>query len=215
MIPSRFVTEYPERCLDLMLLMEPVARKRDLIGSFSLLVAAAAFTIPYERAKARHVLAQPFNEADLYSSLEDLEQTPLLKAPLWDGHSPGQWTYGRVKDVGKGDWINVPQGTPLHEMVHDTMSKRKSRDVFRVIRNALAHGNIVYLDESRRERAGRKVFYLAFLSHYHETKAEQEADGTLRMVMVPEADFLNFVKCWVKWLQRFPAEDNHIEGAAA
>jgi hypothetical protein len=72
-----------------------------------------------------------------------------------------------------------------------------------------------YLDKSRGERTGRKVFYLAFLSHCHETKAEQDADGSFRMVMVSESDFLNFVKCWVEWLQRFPAEDNLIESTAA
>ena len=33
-------------------------RKDKLLGSFSLLVAAAMFTIPYERLKARHPLAR-------------------------------------------------------------------------------------------------------------------------------------------------------------
>ncbi len=49
MIPARFVVEYPQRCLDLIESLEPTARSRELLGSFSLLVAAAVFVIPYER----------------------------------------------------------------------------------------------------------------------------------------------------------------------
>jgi hypothetical protein len=48
-IPHRFVTEYPERCGQLLLDLEPYARKRNLLGSFALLIASAAFTIPYAR----------------------------------------------------------------------------------------------------------------------------------------------------------------------
>jgi hypothetical protein len=49
MIPQRFVTEYPERCGQLLQMLEPQAREHDLLGSFALLVASAAFTIPFAR----------------------------------------------------------------------------------------------------------------------------------------------------------------------
>lgn len=39
MIPARFVVEYPQRGLDLIEALEPTARQRELVGSFSLLVA--------------------------------------------------------------------------------------------------------------------------------------------------------------------------------
>ena len=47
MIPERFVTEYPKRCGQLLAMLESQARQVDLVGSFSLLVASAAFTIPF------------------------------------------------------------------------------------------------------------------------------------------------------------------------
>ena len=56
MIPEKFVTEYPARCMDLFALLEPAAREKQLLGSFSLIVATSVFMIPYERMKARHPL---------------------------------------------------------------------------------------------------------------------------------------------------------------
>ena len=47
MVPARFVTEYPQRCLELIDALEETARRRELVGSFSLLAAAAVFVIPY------------------------------------------------------------------------------------------------------------------------------------------------------------------------
>jgi hypothetical protein len=41
MIPNRFVTEYPVRCLELLDAMQPIAEARDLLGSFALLTAAS------------------------------------------------------------------------------------------------------------------------------------------------------------------------------
>lgn len=49
MIPQRFATEYPERCGQLLEMLEPQAREADLVGSFALLIASAAFTIPFGR----------------------------------------------------------------------------------------------------------------------------------------------------------------------
>ena len=60
MIPARFVVEYPQRCLDLIEALEPTARQRELVGSFSLLVAAAVFVIPYERMGSQK---HPLNKA--------------------------------------------------------------------------------------------------------------------------------------------------------
>lgn len=59
MIPARFVLEYPQRCLELIEFMEPFAEQRELVGSFSLLVAAAVFVIPYERMRSeKHPLSR-------------------------------------------------------------------------------------------------------------------------------------------------------------
>jgi len=45
-IPARFVVEYPERCLDLIDALEPTARQRELVGSFSLFVCGSGLCHP-------------------------------------------------------------------------------------------------------------------------------------------------------------------------
>jgi len=51
LIPARVVFEYPQRCLQLIEAIEKVAMDRNLVGSFSLLIAPSLFVIPYARTK--------------------------------------------------------------------------------------------------------------------------------------------------------------------
>ena len=83
MIPARFVVEYPQRCLDLIEAPEPTARQRELVGSFSLLVAAAVFVIPYERmGSQKHPLHRAARDADLFRALKSLRKKPFITAPF-------------------------------------------------------------------------------------------------------------------------------------
>jgi hypothetical protein len=41
--------------------------------------------------------------------------------------------------------------------------RRSADDVLRSLRNALAHGNIIFLDEEFRENTGRRMAHMAFL----------------------------------------------------
>jgi hypothetical protein len=185
-------------------MMEPNARQADLLGSFALLAASAIFTIPYERVKAHHILARPAEDVPLYQALKVLEGRPFLSSELWRDANPGEWNYLRVQPSSEHAWMNFPSVTPISEVLDDTMSERSTGEVLRVIRNALAHGNVIYLNKERREVAGQRAYYLAFLSHYRETREEQERDRTFRMVITSEEDFLRFVKGWARWLQQFP-----------
>jgi hypothetical protein len=97
MIPARFVVEYPHRCLDLIEALEPTARERELVGSFSLLVAAAVFVIPYERMRSqRHPLHKPTRDVDLFRALKSLRKQPFITARFWNGSRPNTWRFSRV-----------------------------------------------------------------------------------------------------------------------
>jgi hypothetical protein len=65
MIPVRLAVEYPERCLRLLEELEPSARKPELVGSFSILVASSAILIPYERMQSRHQMHRKERDSDL------------------------------------------------------------------------------------------------------------------------------------------------------
>lgn len=71
MIPSRFVTEYPARCRKLLDMLEAPARKADVVGSFALLAAAAAFAIPFARmTEKKHSLGAPEGSLHLAEAAE-------------------------------------------------------------------------------------------------------------------------------------------------
>lgn len=206
-VPSRFAVEYPERALALIRMLEPRARSRDLVGSFGLLAAAAVLTIPYERMQKKHFLHRPETEHDLGGALKQLRKVPFFRAPFWRAEKPGRWWQSHiVSAVDNVDgWRDENGQHPLAaEAVNRIDERRRFADaVIRVLRNALTHGNIIYLDEDFREIAGRRMAYMAFLSRHEETEERQATSETYRLVVTTEDEFLRFVKLWAEWISGF------------
>lgn len=95
MIPERFVTEYPERCGQLLDMLEGPARDADLLGSFALLVASAAFTIPFARmSEEKHALGRP--EDELFAAVEALKGDAFHEAAFWNGAKPSFFRYAVI-----------------------------------------------------------------------------------------------------------------------
>jgi hypothetical protein len=200
MIPNRFATEYPKRCLQLLEAFEPMARNRDLLGSFSVMLASSILLVPWERAKNRHPLTQEHG-GGLQAGLRRLEKQRWLKADFWQSASIGEWRFSRIM----GNPNNVAgwqddQDRPSFSSEANTIGQCQVGKVFLVLRNALAHGNIVYLDQMGLETAGGRVQHIAFLSRYDGNAEQQEKDETYRLVVVRENDFLPFVQAWAHWV---------------
>ena len=85
------------------------------------------------------------------------------------------------------------------------MRSENANRVLRTIRNALAHGNVVYLDKNGHETPGKQLVYLAFLSKPDKEDKKDNGDG-YRIVIFDEESFLAFLKAWIDWLRRFPPE---------
>ena len=213
-IPSRFAIEYPQRALQLIKLFENKARQHDLLGSFGLLAAAAVLTIPYERMKASHFLHDEEQDHDLAAQIKQLEKVKFLAAPFWGKEAPGEWRQSRIMDSVDQveDWKD-DHGQPSLSENANTMKKRKAEEVIRVLRNALAHGNIIYLDKDGREIANNRMVYLAFLSRYEESKEQGELAETYRVVVTSEDEFIRFVKAWANWVSRLPLDYRVAEAA--
>jgi hypothetical protein len=206
MIPQRFVTEFPERCGQLLAILEPQAREREQIGSFALLVASAAFTIPFARmTEAKHPFGRP--ERALFRAIKRLRGRPFLQAPFWNGAAPRVFRYAKIVNNPEiaAHWRN---GAGIHP-IHSTEENNGST-VLRTIRNALAHGNVVYLDEYGHESPGHRLRFLAFLS-----KPEDKNDPSHRVAIFGEEDFVTFLKAWIAWVQTFPQEREFVFAEAA
>ncbi|MBZ9944492.1 hypothetical protein LB533_25695 [Mesorhizobium sp. BR1-1-13] len=194
MVPERFVTEYPARCRQLLDILEAPARKADLVGSFALLVASAAFTIPFARmVEKAHPLGAP--EDKLYDAVEGLKKQSFADAKFWQGAKPGFFRYAKIVTEAENSvrWRNAKGEHPLA-----SSEMKDANIILRTIRNALAHGNVVYLDKDGYETPGNRLVYLAFLSRH-------EGDG-YRVAIFDEETFLAFLKAWIGWLQTFPPE---------
>lgn len=215
MIPQRFATEYPARCMQLFELMEPAARKHELIGSFSLIVATSVFLIPYERMKARHPLYLPDQDAHIDNRLRAIERQSFLKSEIWNGELPGPWWFSRImNDLNQTScWEDEKKQHPMAGKADNSIEKRTTNDVLRVIRNALAHGNVVYLDENGFETKGARVQHLGFIARYEENEEETAKAKTFRLVVATEESFLHFVKSWARWLAKFSFEVEFLDAA--
>jgi hypothetical protein len=201
-VPDRFAIEYPRRALELIGILEGPARENSLLGSFGLLAASAILTIPFERMRTSHFLHDNARDADLVKNLKELEKAAFLKAPFWrNAPDGGTWRQSRiVNTVDKvHDWLDQDGHDP-RSVEADTIQSRKASEVLRVLRNALAHGNVIYLDKNGQEIAGNQMVYMAFLSRYEETSEQREHAETYRVVITTEEAFLHFVKSWAEWI---------------
>jgi hypothetical protein len=204
MIPERFVTEFPERCGQLLDMLERPARDADLLGSFALLVASAAFTIPFGRMVEKgHPLGKP--EGGLFDAIEGLKKDSFVGALFWNGVRPAFFRYATiVTDVEDSiQWRNERGEHPLK-----SSEVKDANIILRTIRNALAHGNIVYLDKNGYETAGNRLVYLAFLSRHDGGKG-------YRVAIFDEEGFLAFLKAWIGWIKAFPPERALVFAEAA
>lgn len=202
-VPDRFAIEYPQRCLQLMGALEGYARDNQLMGSFALLAAASVLTIPYERMKAAHPLYNKVKDDELTQALKNLQKIPFLEAPFWQGDR-GFWFQTRVmNDVNdSGNWRDEEGHRPLSEAAKNTIDNRKTDAVLRPLRNALAHGNIFYLNARGYEVAGDQMKFLAFASRYEETEAQRANSCTFRLIVAGEDDFFRFVRSWAEWVSQ-------------
>jgi hypothetical protein len=213
MIPKRFATEYPERCLQLLDAFEPIAQDRDLFGTFSVMLASSILLVSWERANNRHPLKQEHG-GGLQTALKALERQKWLGTDFWEDTDPGKWRFSRIMGDPNGvyEWKDEG-GNPSFSGDADTIQKRTVGEVFRVLRNALAHGNIIYLDKKGRETEGARFQHIAFLSRYEETEEQRAAAETYRLLTVRETDFLPFVKAWARWVVAHHQHDRELRVA--
>lgn len=198
MIPNRFATEYPERCLALLEEFEPIARERGLTGTFSIMLASSVLLVPIERVKAAHPLPQE-RQSNLCVALGRVRGQKWADAEFWGETPIGDWRFSRImQNPDNSSAWHDRAGRPSFSEEANTIKKRTVSDVIYVLRNALAHGNIIYLAANGQEEKGNPVEHLAFLSR---CEAEVATDNTYQVVIVGEADFLPFIKAWANWIK--------------
>jgi len=83
----RWFEDFPNRALDLMQQVEPIAARSDRIGSLSLLVAPALLTAPYERlqtyTRRKNPQADYLRFSDAHREFDRVMLSPFGQAAFW------------------------------------------------------------------------------------------------------------------------------------
>jgi len=186
--------------------MEEQAIKRDLIASFTLLAASSLLTIPFERMKSNHFLHDKNVDKDLAAKRKELEKAKFLSAAFWGTEPPKQDDWRQFKIVSEFKKVfHELDGSGSYLLTNgseNAIEKKSTENVLRVIRNALAHGNIVYLNSNGEEICDEQVYFFAFLSRYEESQEQKDESETYRIIITKVDEFLRFTKLWAKWISK-------------
>ena len=226
--PLHFGIELPQRCLTLVEELWDHAAKvyggerRDLgplTTTFMISMSMPIINLPVERIErqisngANEGLVDDRHRDEMaVSAFRDTVQrgnfgeAPFFKEGAWRfvGHEGNTANFAReLPDEIAGE-LDTPQA------LTNAASMQASQWIS-VLRNALAHGGIVYLDERGRSSHVQPVKMLAFVSGRFadgvcpnaagkQCRGERGSLTGVNILRISEHDYLDFLHRWVKWL---------------
>lgn len=215
--PLHFSVELPQRCLQLIDELWPHVEKtrradRPDLGSlattFLISMSIPIINLPIERI-ARNKNAQNEGYADYRCIdpkvaavvLDTLGGQPLSKAPFY---SAGEWSFATY---AKHPLFNIAREIP-HDLATELGSdqaaaragKMPTSQWCSILRNAMAHGGIAYLNENGRTSHGEPVKMYAFVSGVFDD-TDQMKLLRLNVLRISEVNYRKFLRRWVAWLK--------------
>ena len=215
--PAHYSREVPSRCLQLIDGLWPHVEesfqsdRRDLgplTSTFLISMSYPIVNLPIERIE-RHSSRQGQGYADdrhvdphlAVTVWRDLGGRKLKDAPFF---APDVWSYCR------SEVFNISGGLPdqYAEILASPQAYAGAGDLETskwcgVLRNALAHGGIAYLDGNGRYAYEAPVSMFLFASGRF--RKEREGDRPvlvgLNLLRIRETDYRSFLRSWVDWLQ--------------
>ena len=134
---KNFVQDFPNRCRDVLTTSRSHAQETDREVTLLLAVATPCLILPYERL---HKDAHPSRDQERFIEAKRTLDAELEKecsnSRLWMSFHEDDWRFKKLDEI-KG----YPAGWGLEKNTRPIASK-KGRTILKVIRNALAHGNI-------------------------------------------------------------------------
>lgn len=194
---KNFVDDFPRRCQDILRFAGKPALFRGREVTLSLMVASAGLIIPYERLKPPGEFDHPSGDnikfSDAADQLRTLLDQPFLSSAVWNA-PVSTWQSGKLESVlGDPDsWDG------LHNRQY-FQADITVGNVLRVLRNALAHGNIFTFNNPIQGI----IFIKAIFNN------NKIARG-YSFIYVSPADFTKFLERWFDFLDQL-----HIPQAKA
>lgn len=208
MIPERFSTEIPQRMRSLLDALEPIARQKDLLTSFTLMAAMPILIIPLERIAKNRV--GPRNEINdvkkarnFSSAWTEVKSKKFTHEFLPSREERPRWRYliiPKIQIDNPTSWKDSLGRHPIQPGAINEIDAQDVENILTVMRNALAHGSIVFLDENGEEKPNRRVTFIAFVSR---VQVQERPSVDFRVLIVDEESFLTFLKRWTEWISKF------------
>lgn len=187
---KNFVEDFPHRCREILNFAWKPALFKGREVTLMLMVASAGLVVPYERLKPdgdkfKHLSEDNKRFSAAADQLRTLLEQPFLSSEVWN-QSVSTWHYGKLKDV-RGDpdsWEGLCKRRPVP--VDKTV-----KNVLRVIRNALAHGNIFTF-----KNPIEAIIFIQANGGFGEEPKDYS------FVFVGPADFRRFMENWFDFLDK-------------
>ena len=185
-----FTMDFPSRCLEILDRQSGWAKFRDREVTLLLMVASAAFVVPYERLglhkdRPPHPAGDNKRYAELAKRLEDLKADKFCSSSLCP-NSENSWKLAKDVDRVDGDldgWFPPRLLKPV--------SKDKTvSSMLTLIRNALAHGNMF--------TTGSPIETLIFVQR---RGSDEGSTSKFEVLSVGPKDFAHFIREWVAFLR--------------
>ncbi|RAI01431.1 hypothetical protein DLJ53_08315 [Acuticoccus sediminis] len=210
--PTHFSLEVPKRAHQLLRdlyeqLSDSDGTRLPLKATFLLSISMPIVILPIERIlKYKQKRAEGhMNDAVLNPRLADAVDRAIdLKGKVHEAKFfTGPWQYATL-ERGAGFPNLAVEGLPdsvaaqLDAPEAVERARSLAADTFcRILRNALAHGGVLYLDQHGRSNSGAPVCRFAFVSTDRLNNPTK-----LHFLRIKMADYRAFLQLWVDWLNR-------------
>jgi hypothetical protein len=217
--PANYSKELPARCLQLIEALWPIVEGTPVVGqedlgplttTFLLAMATPIITLPVERVERYRQRSDAgyMNERPLDRRLADEVDRVLVRGSL--GNAPffreGQWRFATVPNADYNVALQFPD--ELHRaLLNDSALKAavrmQAQEWVSCLRNALAHGGVLYFDRDGRPSHDQQAEVLAFVSakFADDDPHHQSPPVRLKVLQIAERDFRSFLSEWTNWVQ--------------
>lgn len=135
----------------------------------------------------------------------------MSKAPFF---AAGEWRFARCE---KPPFPNIARGVPEPIAIELDSDKGALNAInmdasqwCSILRNALAHGGIAYLDDRGRSSYDKPVKMYAFVSgsYDRDSKEDPKPLTAVNFLRISENGYFDFLRRWVSWLRETGISDD-------
>ena len=197
---SNFIQDYPKRCADILEYFFLRAANMNREVTLLLMATAGGFIMPYERLIWGDTIRQPDIDRNEYNSAMEKLSNALgmsIKESHYFKEIICRWRFGKpIEPAGIKEIISAYASSNTID------TKMKIVEVLKIIRNSIAHGNIMSMPDN-----SNVIQDLIFIS------GGKKKNGTIipyKMIVLTPKELNKFLLRWFEFLSKLPVPQNEV-----